>query len=82
LKPLDREWLCWQRMWRGDAHLRGVEATNMAKKADSFRAFASVMCMSAERLEAFAKRVRRRTASPLYRHIDAMLARRSAGVLD
>jgi hypothetical protein len=53
-----------------------LEKPNMAKKAESFRAFASVMCMSAQRLEAFAKRVRRRTASPLYRHIDAMLARR------
>jgi hypothetical protein len=32
---------------------------------------------TAQRLEAFAKRVRRRTASPLYRYIDDMLARRA-----
>jgi hypothetical protein len=57
-----------------------LEKPNMSRRADAFRAYASVMCMSEERLEAFLKRTRRRTAGPLYRHVHAMLVRRATPV--
>jgi hypothetical protein len=55
-----------------------VEKPNMSRRAHAFCAYASVMCMSEQRLEEFVKRTRRRTSGPLYRqHMHAMLLRRA-----